>query len=91
MGIYPNNFLRLVRQAVRQESAKFLFVGSNPTLVSKFMSDQQKRIKHEEEYIAFLEKRLKSENFKKNVSKEEYTKTQEKLKKARLVLKILNA
>jgi len=55
------------------------------------MNDKQKRIKQEQDYIAFLEKRLNSENYKKNVSKEEYNKTQEKLKKARLVLKILNA
>jgi len=55
------------------------------------MKDKQKRIKQEEDYILFLEKRLNSENYKKNVSREEYAKTQEKLKKARLVLKILNA
>jgi hypothetical protein len=54
------------------------------------MKDSQKRIKHEEEYITFLEKRLTSENFKRNVSEEEYEKTKEKLKKAKLVLKILN-
>jgi hypothetical protein len=55
------------------------------------MNDKQKRIKHEEDYIAFLEKRLNSSNFKKNVDDEEYKKTQEKLKKAKLVLKILKA
>ncbi len=54
-----------------------------------FMNDKQKRIKQEEDYITFLEKRLNSENYKKNVSDEEYTKTEQKLKKARLVLKIL--
>lgn len=54
------------------------------------MNDKQKRIKQEQDYIAFLEKRLNSENYKKNVSKEEYAKTQEKLKKAKLVLRILN-
>jgi hypothetical protein len=53
------------------------------------MNDKQKRIKHEEDYITFLEKRLNSENYKKNASKEEYIKTEQKLKKARLVLKIL--
>jgi hypothetical protein len=53
------------------------------------MNDKQKRIKHEEDYIAFLEKRLSSENFKKNVSQDEYDKTSQKLKKAKLVLKIL--
>lgn len=49
----------------------------------------QQRIQHEQEYIAFLEKRLASVNFKKNVPPEEFVKTQEKLKKARLVLKVL--
>ena len=49
----------------------------------------KKRVKQEEDYIAFLEKRLASKNFKANVSNEEFDKTAEKLKKARLVLKIL--
>jgi len=53
------------------------------------MNAKEKRIKQEIDYIAFLEKRLNSENYKKNVSKEEYSKTEQKLKKARLVLKIL--
>jgi len=53
------------------------------------MNTKENRIKQEEDYIAFLEKRLNSENYKKNVSGEEYTKTEQKLKKARLVLKIL--
>lgn len=57
----------------------------------QFMNDNEKRIKQEQDYIAFLEKRLKSENYKKNVPKEEYVKTQEKLKKAKLVLKILSS
>lgn len=34
-----------------------------------------------EQYIEFLEKRLSSKNFKANVSKEEFEKTQEKYKK----------
>lgn len=53
------------------------------------MNEKEKRIKHEEEYIAFLERRVNSANFKKNVSVEEFEKTQEKLKKARLVLRML--
>jgi hypothetical protein len=53
------------------------------------MNAKEKSIKHEREYIAFLEKRVNSENYKKNVSPEEFEKTKEKLKKARLVLKIL--
>jgi len=49
----------------------------------------EKRIKQERDYIAFLEKRLNSANYKKNVSPEEFDKTKAKLKKAKLVLKIL--
>jgi len=47
------------------------------------------RIAHEEKYIAFLEKRLKSESYKKNVSAEEYAKTKEKYEKAKFLLKTL--
>jgi hypothetical protein len=53
------------------------------------MNDKQKRVKQEEDYVAFLEKRVGSENFKRNVSQEEFDKTQAKLKKARLVLRML--
>jgi hypothetical protein len=53
------------------------------------MKSKEKSIKHEREYIAFLEKRVNSENYKKNVSPEEFEETKEKLKQARLVLKIL--
>lgn len=53
------------------------------------MNANEKRIKHEEEYITFLERRVKSANFKKNVSEEEFEKTEAKLKKARLILKML--
>lgn len=53
------------------------------------MNTNEKRIKHEQEYIAFLERRLNSSNYKKNVSPEEYEATEKKLKKAKLVLKVL--
>lgn len=53
------------------------------------MNSNEKRIKHEEEYITFLERRLKSSNFKKNVSPEKYEATEKKLKKAKLVLRVL--
>lgn len=49
----------------------------------------QQRIKHEKDYIAFLETRLKSKNFRKNSSLEEIEKTENKLKKAKLVLRTL--
>jgi hypothetical protein len=53
------------------------------------MNSKEKKIKHEQEYIKFLELRLASSNFKKNVSPEEYEATEKKLKKARLVLRVL--
>jgi hypothetical protein len=49
----------------------------------------QQRIQHEQDYIKFLERRLASANFKKNSSPDEYAKTEQKLKKARLVFKVL--
>jgi hypothetical protein len=48
-------------------------------------SDKQR----EEEYVAFLKKRLESKNYKENVSKEEYEKTKEKYEKAKLKLRFL--
>ena len=50
---------------------------------------KQDRIKREEEYVEFLKKRLSSEHYKANVSKEEFEKTLAKYDKAKLVLKIL--
>ena len=47
------------------------------------------KIKHEKDYILFLERRLASSNFKKNVSPEEYEATEKKLKKAKLILRVL--
>jgi len=45
--------------------------------------------KKHEEYLVFLQKRLASNNYKTNVSKEEYEKTKEKYDKAKLVYKIM--
>jgi len=53
------------------------------------MNTKQQRLKHEQDYVAFLEKRLKSKHYKEHTSPEEYAKTEQKLKKARLVIKIL--
>ena len=39
-------------------------------------------------YIDFLVKRLNSENYKANVTQEEYDKTKAKLDKAKLILKL---
>lgn len=53
------------------------------------MNANEKRRKHEEDYIQFLETRLRSVNFKKNSTPEEVEKTEQKLKKAKLVLRML--
>jgi len=44
---------------------------------------------HEEQYIEFLKKSLQSENFRANVSKEEFEKTRRKYDKAKLKLKMM--
>jgi hypothetical protein len=49
----------------------------------------KQRIDHERKYIEFLENRLRSKNFQRKASPEEIEKTENKLKKARLVLKTL--
>lgn len=43
----------------------------------------------EEEYVAFLKKRLDSVNYKTNVSAEEYAKTKDKYDRAKFKLKTL--
>jgi len=50
--------------------------------------NKKSAIAQHNDYISFLEKRIKSKNFKDNVSEEEYNKTVEKLSKARLKLKL---
>lgn len=50
---------------------------------------KEQKIKQEEEYVAFLRKKLDSENFKANVPKEEYDSTKKKYDKAKLKLKFL--
>jgi hypothetical protein len=47
------------------------------------------QIENEEKYVEFLRVRLASENYKANVSKEEYNKTKEKYDKAKFKLKTL--
>jgi hypothetical protein len=47
------------------------------------------RLQHEKDYVEFLTRRVNSANFKKNVSPEEFEKTEKKLKKAKLILRML--
>jgi hypothetical protein len=49
----------------------------------------EQRLKHERDYILFLEKRLNSKHYKENTSLEEYANTETKLKKAKLIVKLL--
>ncbi len=51
--------------------------------------NKQQELKETNEYVAFLEKRLASKNYKANVSAEEYEACKDKLKKARFRLKLL--
>jgi len=56
------------------------------------MKKQKNRIdpiSQEEAYVEFLKKRLKSENYKASVSKEEYEKEKKKYDKVKLKLKFL--
>ena len=50
---------------------------------------KSEEIKKEKEYVEFLRKRLNSDNYKKNISAEEYEKTKVKFDKAKFSLKIL--
>ena len=52
------------------------------------MSKQKFDLKKHKEYMAFLEKRLASANYKANVSEDEYNKTKAKYDKAKVVLKL---
>lgn len=49
----------------------------------------QEQVAKEEEYVAFLKKRLDSVNYKNNVSAEEYSKTKDKYDRAKFKLKTL--
>lgn len=46
-------------------------------------------IEHERNYVAFLKKRLESENYKSSVSSEEYEQTKKKYEKAKFKLKMM--
>ncbi len=53
------------------------------------MKKQKDSFEHEEKYVAFLKKRLASNNFKTHVSEEEFEKTKQKYDKAKLKLKMI--
>lgn len=51
---------------------------------------QKTDLERYKEYVEFLRKRVFSENYKSNVSEEEYKKTRGKYDKAKLKLKFMN-
>jgi len=53
------------------------------------MNTKQKRLQHEKDYVSFLEKRLRSPNYRKKASEAEYEETERKFKKAKLILRVL--
>lgn len=53
------------------------------------MAKKTSTIAEIEQYIAFLQKRIDSKNYKSNASPEEYARTKEKLDRERLKLKLL--
>ena len=53
------------------------------------MGNKKPTRKQEEDYAAFLKKKLESANYKSNVSKEEYDKTKAKYDKVKLKLRLI--
>ncbi len=60
--------------------------GSSPFLST--MANKKPTLKEEKDYLAFLKKRLDSENYKNNATKEEYEKTKAKYDKLKLRLRL---
>lgn len=56
----------------------------------KMAKKKEVTLQQRKEYLEFLEKRLKSENYKKSVTKEEYEKTKQKYDKEKLLIKMLS-
>jgi hypothetical protein len=57
--------------------------------MAKKTQTKQEQISQEEQYIAFLQKRLASEHYKEVTSKEDYAKEKAKYEKAKFKLKML--
>ena len=53
------------------------------------MKNKKPTLKQEQDYVAFLKKRVESKNYEKNVSKEEFEKTKAKYDKAKFKLRLL--
>lgn len=57
--------------------------------MAKIKKKKKTELEQLTEYIAFLENRVASENYKAAVTQEEFDKTKEKLKNARFRLKVM--
>lgn len=68
--------------------ACFLSTWSYIVTMSK-KTPKRDPVKQEEEYVAFLKKRLASQHFRQNESKAEIEKTERKYQKAKLMLRML--
>jgi hypothetical protein len=81
-----------VAERNRQKPAKLptvVKVHPGPQEIMAKNKNKKSTLQQEEEYVAFLKKRIESSNYKSNVSKEEYEKTKEKYEKAKLKLRFL--
>ena len=65
---------------------------SNPEPLNIMAKSKNKKSQkqQDEEYLAFLKKRLDSKNYKASVTSEEYEKTEQKYDKVKLKLRLLN-
>lgn len=63
--------------------------GKMKTIQMAKNKNKKSTLQQEQEYVAFLKKRLESRNYKSNVSIEEYEKAKEKYEKAKLKLRFL--
>ena len=53
------------------------------------LKTKQDQLKHEQDYVAFLKKRLESKHFQENASPDEIILTQKKYDKAKLKLRMM--
>lgn len=94
---FANLFLEMYDWALEwmPENKEYLMSDkkANEIRMEEFRMKSQKpnltKLEQEQQYVAFLKKRLESENYKNNVSAEEYALTKAKYEKAKFKLKML--
>lgn len=57
--------------------------------MSRNNKNKKSTVQQEQDYVAFLKKRLESSSYRKNVTSEEYEKTKQKYEKAKLKLRFM--